>query len=85
MFTIIQRSNSLYMKLKSNICINLVIYALLNVCADSELAVWITKNNWSEIEGGYVFIGNQEETVKTKNITEKIEFDSVATIMASCR
>ena len=29
-----------------------------------------------------IFISNQEESIKTKNITEKITFDSVAAIMA---
>lgn len=33
-----------------------------------------------------VFIANQDENVKTKNITEKIDFDNVGNLMASsCR
>ncbi|KAF2356501.1 Eukaryotic translation initiation factor 3 subunit K [Trinorchestia longiramus] len=59
--------------------------SLLGNLDDKDLSVWISRNNWSEVDGGYIFIANQEETVKTKNITEKIEFDSVATIMAACR
>jgi len=53
----------------------------------SSLSTWIQKYGWKETEGdnGYVLVANQEETVKTKNITEKIEFDSVAGIMAACR
>lgn len=45
----------------------------------------MAKYNWKEEEEGYIMIGNQEETVKTKNITEKIDFESVAGIMAACR
>lgn len=32
-----------------------------------------------------IFIANQDENIKTKNITEKIDFDSVAGIMSTCR
>lgn len=59
--------------------------SLLGQLDDGELSMWVTKNNWVEGEDGYIFVANQEETVKTKNITEKIEFDSVASIMAACR
>lgn len=45
----------------------------------------MNKYGWKEVESNLVLIANQEETVKTKNITEKIEFDSVAGIMAACR
>ena len=56
-----------------------------NFFSADELASWITKNNWQEMPDNYVFVANQDDTVKTKNITEKIEFDSVASIMAACR
>ncbi|RXG68450.1 Eukaryotic translation initiation factor 3 subunit K [Armadillidium vulgare] len=52
---------------------------------NSVLNSWMAKYNWKEEEEGYIMIGNQEETVKTKNITEKIDFESVAGIMAACR
>ena len=32
---------------------------------------------------GELFIANQDDQIKTKNITEKITFDSVAVIMAN--
>ncbi|KAB7507280.1 Eukaryotic translation initiation factor 3 subunit K [Armadillidium nasatum] len=56
-----------------------------NNCRNSVLNSWMAKYNWKEEEEGYIMIGNQEETVKTKNITEKIDFESVAGIMAACR
>ena len=49
------------------------------------MLAWMNKYGWKEVEDDYIFVANQEETVKTKNITEKIEFDSVAGIMAACR
>lgn len=54
-------------------------------CPEQTLQVWMNKYGWKEVESNLVLIANQEETVKTKNITEKIEFDSVAGIMAACR
>lgn len=35
------------------------------------------------MDNGYIFIANQDENIKTKNITEKIEFENAATIMTS--
>ncbi|CAL4193839.1 unnamed protein product [Meganyctiphanes norvegica] len=66
---------------KSTMCL------LLGGIDVSALSVWVQKYGWKETEGdaGYILVANQEETVKTKNITEKIEFDSVAGIMAACR
>ncbi|XP_071534491.1 eukaryotic translation initiation factor 3 subunit K isoform X2 [Panulirus ornatus] len=62
-----------------------VLAQLLGNVDETSLQAWMNKYGWKENEDGYVFIANQEETVKTKNITEKIEFDSVAGIMAACR
>ena len=45
---------------------------------------WIAKNGWSTNEANYVTISNQDESIKTKKITEKIDLESVAGIMASC-
>ncbi|XP_064484285.1 eukaryotic translation initiation factor 3 subunit K-like [Ornithodoros turicata] len=50
-----------------------------------ELQGWIASYGWKDMGNGYVFVCNQEEIVKTKNITEKIDFESVEAIMASCR
>ena len=33
---------------------------------------------------GVVTVSSQEEIIKTRNITEKIDMESVASIMASC-
>ena len=45
----------------------------------------MNKYGFQQDDDEYIYISNQEETVKTKNITEKIEFDSVAVIMAACK
>lgn len=55
---------------------------LLGGLDDTQLKFWINSNKWKEIEDGYLFISNQEELIKSKNIKEKIEFESVARIVA---
>ncbi|KAF6210639.1 hypothetical protein GE061_013746 [Apolygus lucorum] len=57
---------------------------LLGGVDDNTLKHWVQKYGWKEIEDDMIFIANQDENIKTKNITEKIDFDSVAGIMASC-
>lgn len=52
---------------------------------DSTLQVWIKKYGWKSDSNNLVFIANQDENIKTKNISEKIDFESVGHIMASCR
>ncbi|XP_014681487.1 PREDICTED: eukaryotic translation initiation factor 3 subunit K-like [Priapulus caudatus] len=54
---------------------------LLGGISDAQLKQWMTKYGWKE-GGNHVYIANQEENIKTKNITEKIEFEHVAAIMA---
>uniref|UniRef100_A0A8C5VHR9 Eukaryotic translation initiation factor 3 subunit K n=1 Tax=Microcebus murinus TaxID=30608 RepID=A0A8C5VHR9_MICMU len=49
----------------------------------SQLKVWMSKYSWSADESGQIFICSQEESIKPKNIVEKIDFDSVSSIMAS--
>ncbi|KAG7274623.1 hypothetical protein CRUP_009666 [Coryphaenoides rupestris] len=44
---------------------------------------WMNKYGWTEDEEGQIFIFNQEESVKPKNIVEKIDFESVSSIMAT--
>lgn len=44
--------------------------------ADSQLKVWMSKYGWSTDESGQIFICSQEESIKPKNIVEKIDFDS---------
>jgi len=55
---------------------------LLGGLDDTQLKYWINLNKWKEIEDGFVFISNQEELIKSKNIKEKIEFDSIARVVA---
>ncbi|XP_044742823.1 eukaryotic translation initiation factor 3 subunit K [Chrysoperla carnea] len=56
---------------------------LLGDVDDLTLKHWVNKYGWKE-ENGLIFIANQDEIIKTKNISEKIDFDSVAAIMGSC-
>ncbi|XP_044527093.1 eukaryotic translation initiation factor 3 subunit K isoform X2 [Gracilinanus agilis] len=49
----------------------------------NQLKVWMSKYGWSSNEAGQVFICSQEESIKPKNIVEKIDFESVSSIMAS--
>jgi len=44
---------------------------------------WAARYGWKEQANGELDIANLEESVKTKKITEKITFDSVAVIMAN--
>ncbi|XP_072030664.1 eukaryotic translation initiation factor 3 subunit K-like [Amphiura filiformis] len=55
---------------------------LLGYLSDAELNGWMKKYSWTATESGdRVFIANQEESIKTKNITEKISFESVGSVM----
>uniref|UniRef100_A0A2K5R416 Eukaryotic translation initiation factor 3 subunit K n=1 Tax=Cebus imitator TaxID=2715852 RepID=A0A2K5R416_CEBIM len=56
---------------------------MLGDLSDSQLKVWMSKYRWSANESGQIFICGQEESIKPKNIVEKIDFDSVSSIMAS--
>ncbi|KAK9508130.1 hypothetical protein O3M35_007860 [Rhynocoris fuscipes] len=58
---------------------------LLGGVDDHTLKHWVQKYGWKEEGNNMIFIANQDENIKTKNITEKIDFDSVAGIMAACR
>ena len=60
------------------------LYELLGLVDESVVNQWIAKNGWKVTETGYVLIGNQEENIKNKKITEKIDLESVAGIIASC-
>uniref|UniRef100_A0A3Q2Y6K6 Eukaryotic translation initiation factor 3 subunit K n=1 Tax=Hippocampus comes TaxID=109280 RepID=A0A3Q2Y6K6_HIPCM len=42
---------------------------------DTQVKVWMNKYNWTETEDGQIFVFNQEESVKPKNIVEKIDFE----------
>lgn len=45
-------------------------------CTDTQVKVWMNKYSWTENDEGQIFIYNQEESVKPKNIVEKIDFES---------
>jgi translation initiation factor 3 subunit K len=38
---------------------------------------WIVKYSWRDQGDGYVYVANQEDNIKPKNITEKITFDGI--------
>lgn len=56
---------------------------ILGRLPDAETDAWISKSGWKDQGDGYVFIANQEDSIKTKKITEKITFESIAGIMAA--
>ncbi|CAH1724427.1 hypothetical protein AGLY_012578 [Aphis glycines] len=58
---------------------------LLGGIDDAALKHWILKYNWKELDNKYVFVANQDENIKTKNITEKIDYENILGVMASCR
>ena len=60
---------------------------LLGLTDENIVNQWISKNGWkaATADSGYVLISSSmEESIKTKKITEKIDLESVAGIMASC-
>lgn len=61
-----------------------VLKVLLNL-DEVELPQWMKKHDWKELEKGYIFITNQEEIIKTKNITENIDIESVTSVLATYR
>jgi len=63
---------------------NSILKELLGITDDQALKQWITKCGWKDQGNGRVFITSQDDLVKTKNITEKVEFENVAGIMSHC-
>ena len=57
---------------------------LLGLVQDNAVNYWMEQYGWKSAGGGFVTVSNQEEIIKTRNITEKIDIESVASIMASC-
>lgn len=58
---------------------------LLGGLQGEELDEWIKVQNWTIKEDGKVFVSNQEAHIKSKNIAEKIDLDSVARIIAAAK
>ena len=46
------------------------------ILPDTQVMQWINKYGWSLSQDDTVYIANQEDNIKTKNITEKITFES---------
>jgi len=67
-----------YQVIKKNI-----LRELLGNLSEAQTNTWVAKNGWKDQGDGYVFIANQEDNIKTKNITEKITFEGIAAIMAA--
>ncbi|CAH1791972.1 unnamed protein product [Owenia fusiformis] len=59
-----------------------ILTEMLGGISDLQVKNWILKYGWKDSNTGFISVANQEESVKTKNITEKITFDSVCGIMA---
>lgn len=47
------------------------------------LNYWIKKYGWKD-QGDLIYISTQDANIKTKNITEKIEFENLSTVMSKC-
>lgn len=50
-----------------------------------EFEDWIQKKDWKKVDKDYILVANQEDKIKTINITEKIELEQVANILAAYR
>jgi len=55
----------------------------LGEISEAEFEKLIEKNNWKKMNDGILFVANQEEKVKTRNIVEKVNFSKVRTILKS--
>jgi len=62
-----------------------VLRQLVGNLPDTQLNQVMQKNNWRDEPDGYVYIQNQEDNVKTRNINETIEFENVAPVLATYR
>ncbi|XP_065357288.1 eukaryotic translation initiation factor 3 subunit K [Calliphora vicina] len=56
---------------------------MLGGIEDSSVDKWMKQYGWKR-EGNLVIVASQDEKIKTKNITEKIEFDNLGGLMAQC-
>ena len=59
---------------------NFLKFKICHVILDPKVDQWISKQGWKDNGDGFVFVANQEDTIKPKNIQEKITFDSKLTI-----
>ncbi|CAK8684264.1 unnamed protein product [Clavelina lepadiformis] len=56
--------------------------ALLGDLEDKDLDAWIEKNGWTRTDD-LIFVTNQEEIIKSRNIVDKVNFDKVQSVMIS--
>lgn len=61
-----------------------VLGELLGLVQENAVSYWLEQYGWKVGADGVVTVSSQEEIIKTRNISEKIEMDNVASIMASC-
>jgi len=61
-----------------------VLQELLGLVDENSIKHWTDSYGWKVGTDGQVAVSSQEEIIKTRNITEKIDIESVASIMASC-
>jgi len=61
-----------------------VLQELLGLVDENSISLWTQQYGWKVGIDGQVAVSSQEEIIKTRNITEKIDLESVASIMASC-
>lgn len=54
---------------------------ILMFISDNTLKMWVKKYGWKEIENNMIFISNQDDNIKTKNISEDIVFDKLVEIL----
>ncbi|XP_065216735.1 eukaryotic translation initiation factor 3 subunit K [Planococcus citri] len=54
---------------------------LLGNIDEGSMKKWVKKYGWKEIENGLIFISNQDENIKTKNISEEISFEKLVDIL----
>ena len=56
---------------------------MLGLVDENSVNQWIRKSGWKTTSTGNILISNQDENIKTKKITEIVELEAVAGIMAS--
>jgi len=61
-----------------------VLQEYLGLVDENAIRVWTDRYGWKVGTDGLVRLASQEEIIKTRNITEKIDLESVQGIMASC-
>lgn len=61
--------------------------SLLGLESEKDLSEWMKKKKWRETTppSPFLIVANQEELIKSKNITEKLEFETVAPVLAVYR